>query len=105
MVDSLFPILGWLRILEFDAVHLAKVHLLVPFEGGMSVPHGDIRSLQAILLKNVKKWLVATKLDGTQLVIVPMVLENVLDVVLTLALRIKFVDLRTRRTNEGAIPN
>lgn len=86
--------LGRLLLSEDGAVHARHVHPLVPLSYRMLILANEFHVLDLVLLKAVKKLLVAPECDAPELEIVPVLVVYFLGIALTLgaARKIQVVD-------------
>ena len=71
----------------------------------MLVLGGDFQVVDLVLLENVEERLVAADLDRPQLIVIPMVLEDILHINLTLPADILHMQISAIGAYENAVPD
>ena len=71
----------------------------------MLVLGGDFQVVDLVLLENVEERLVAADLDRPQLIVIPMVLEDILHINLTLPADILHMQISAIGTYENPVPD
>jgi hypothetical protein len=107
-MDSLVEILGrfWVGLnFKRQIVHQRNVLLSVPGYASMSVLAGESVVVDLILLQQVEEGLIATEADASELVVVPLGVENIFDVRVLVSAENFSVLLGTVSANEDTQPD
>ena len=107
-MDSLVEILGrfWVSLnFKRQIVHQRNVLLSVPGNASMSVLAGESVVVDLILLQQVEEGLISTEADASELVIVPLGVENIFDVRVLVSAENYSVLLSTVSANKDTQPD